>query len=128
MQAQLTTATATPRDDLTKALERELEMLPEDAAEISRLVLDAFGHDEELDDEELSSDLRSVFYTLEEHKLLDFRREEDRNEEGHIRRYFYWSIRWDEVTGGADDTADADGESTVYDELPQNAWSRGSAA
>lgn len=128
MQAELAAPVTDQRDRLTKALIRELEMHRDDATEISGLVLAAFDGQEELDDEELSSDLRSVFYTLEERKLLDFRREEERNEEGHIRRYFFWSIRWDEVTAGADEAADAEGDETIYDELPQNAWSRPSAA
>lgn len=126
---QLEPRTDDKRVVLSNALERELDMRPDDARAVAGLVLDAFGGDEELDDEELSSDLRSVFYTIEDENLLDFRREEDRNEEGHLRRYFFWTIRWDEVTPDASDTDDqADEDQTVYDELPQNAWSRGSAA
>lgn len=119
----------TPRKVLAKALERELEMRPDDASEVARLVLDAFGGDRELDDEELSSDLRSVFYTLEDRKLLDFRREEYRNEEGHVRRAFYWTIRWDDVAPDRNaDTSTGERTGTVYDDLPQNAWNRPSAA
>lgn len=126
---QLELRTDDKRVALSNALERELDMRPDDAREVAALVLDAFGGDEELDDEELSSDLRSVFYTIEDENLLDFRREEDRNEEGHLRRYFFWAIRWDEVAPDASDADDqVDEDQTVYDELPQNAWSRGSAA
>jgi hypothetical protein len=101
-----------------------------DARQIAQYVLSAFEDaDEELDDREIDSDLRSVFYELEEHKLLDFRRETYRNEDGHKRRAFYWTIRWDEVEPDeAEETRAGEGEETVYEELPQNAWTRGSAA
>jgi transcription initiation factor IIE alpha subunit len=125
MPAEVTLADADPTAKLAHALERDLDMRSTDAREVADLVLGAFDGEEELDDENLSTDLRSMFYTLEEEKLLDFRREETRNEDGHIRRYFHWTIRWDEVapeTG--DDEGDAEGEDSVYDDLPQNAWDR----
>lgn len=111
--------------ELAQALEREMDMRSNDAREIASLVLSAFAGEDELDDEELDPDLRSVFYELEEHRLLDFRREETRNEEGHIRRYFHWRIRWEEVSPDEAETDTASGEEgTVYDDLPQNAWAR----
>lgn len=123
---QLELRTDDKRAALANALERELDMHPDDAREVSGLVLSAFDGREELDDEELSSDLRSVFYTIEDQNLLDFRREEERNEEGHLRRYFFWTIRWDEVTPDAPEGDDEGAEDrTVYDDLPQNAWKRG---
>ncbi len=129
MNATLAQRPRGPQVLLTKALIRELEMRREDAGEVAGLVLSAFGGDKELDDEELTSDLRSVFYTLEDRQLLDFRREEYRNEEGHIRRAFFWSIRWDEVAPGrGSEDAEDEEQETVYDELPQNAWQRGQSA
>lgn len=113
---------------LADALEREMEMEADDARNIAGHVLAAFGDVEELDDREIDSDLRSVFYELEEHKLLAFRRETYRNEDGHKRRAFYWTIRWDEVEPDeAEDATAGEDEDTVYEELPNNAWSRGAA-
>lgn len=113
---------------LADALEREMDMEADDARHIAGHVLAAFGDVEELDDREIDSDLRSVFYELEEHKLLDFRRETYRNEDGHKRRAFFWTIRWDEVEPDeAEDAAAGEDEDTVYEELPNNAWSRGAA-
>lgn len=129
MQVELACTARDRGEQLAQALIRELEMQPTDASEIAALVLSAFDGDEELDDDLLSPDLRSVFYTLEDRQLLDFRREEYRNEEGHIRRAFFWSIRWDQVAPDEGDGATSEeAEQTVYDELPQTAWSRSSAA
>lgn len=110
---------------LAGALEREMGMDAPDAREIASVVLAAFGEGPELDDREIDSDVRSVFYELEEHKLLNFRREEYRNEDGHKRRAFFWTIRWDEVEPDAADDAEApDEEDDVYDDLPNDAWDR----
>lgn len=129
MTEPLQTTTGQVQGQLADALEREMEMDARDARQIATHVLAAFGEEEELDDREIDSDLRSVFYALEEHKLLDFRRETYRNEDGHKRRAFFWTIRWDEVEPDeAEDASAGDGDETVYEELPQNAWTRGSAA
>jgi hypothetical protein len=110
---------------LAGALEREMNMDTEDAREIAGIVVASFGDETELDDREIESDVRSVFYELEEHKLLDFRREEYRNDEGHKRRAFFWTIRWDEVEpDAANDTDAADEDDDVYDSLPSDAWQR----
>ncbi len=125
MQAQLASASTDQQGKLAKALMNALEMRAEDASEVASLVLMAFNGDEELDDEELSTDLRSMFYTLEEQKLLDFRREEFKNEDGNLRRAFYWTVRWDEVEETAKGTpATRPSHETVYDDLPSNAWDR----
>ncbi|PSG97943.1 hypothetical protein BRD56_02845 [Thermoplasmatales archaeon SW_10_69_26] len=113
------------RDQLAAALARDMDMDTTDAREIASFVLAAFEGQEELDDRELDSDLRSVFYEIEEHKLLNFRRETYRNEDGHKRRAYYWTIRWDEVRPdeAADESSSESGNS-VYEELPTDAWSR----
>lgn len=111
---------------LAQALWEDLEMDRSDAMEIAGYVIGAFQGQEELDDDHLDPDLRSIFYTLENQRLLSFRREEFRNEEGHIRRAFYWRIRWENIDTSADAQPVAgDRESgTVYEALPSDAWSR----
>ncbi len=128
MQAQLATRNE-PHEQLTQALKHTLGMRTGDAQEVAQLVLISFNGDDELHDDELSTDLRSMFYTLEEQKLLDFRREEYKNDEGHLRRAFYWTIRWDNVHDAAEhNQAPANAKNTVYDDLPKNAWNRATAA
>lgn len=123
------TRSATRENKLTAALQRDLEMDPVDAEEIAAIVVSTFQGRDELDDREIGCDLRSVFYELEEHKLLEFRRETYQNEEGHKRRAFFWTIRWDEVEPDElDEGPSNEHQPTVYDELPQNAWSRASEA
>lgn len=128
MQAQLATLQE-PHERLTQALKNTLGMQAGDASEVAQLVLLSFNGDEELHDDELTTDLRSMFYTIEEQKLLDFRREEYKNDEGHLRRAFYWTIRWDNVEEAAEHVQSSTGPSdSVYDELPQDAWSRATLA
>lgn len=111
---------------LAQALWEELEMDRSDAMEIAGYVVGAFQGDDELDDDELDPDLRSIFYTLENQRLLSFRREEYRNEEGFIRRAFYWRIRWEEIDTTTDGPQGSDqrDEGSVYEALPRDAWSR----
>ncbi|MDX1612309.1 MAG: hypothetical protein R3185_08060, partial [Candidatus Thermoplasmatota archaeon] len=59
------------------------------------------------------------------HRLLAFRREEYRSEEGYLRRAFYWHVRWENIRTDPASTAQAErASSSVYDELPQDAWAR----
>ncbi len=111
---------------LAHALRDELDMDRSDAMEIAGYVVGAFQGKEELDDDNLDPDLRSIFYTLENKRLLSFRREEYRNEEGHIRRAFFWRIRWEQIDTMAE-TAEARErreDSSVYEALPRDAWTR----
>lgn len=128
MEAQLATLQE-PHERLTQALRNTLGMQAGDASEVAQLVLLSFNGDEELHDDELTTDLRSMFYTIEEQKLLDFRREEYKNDEGHLRRAFYWTIRWDNVEEAAQHVQSSTGSNdSVYDELPHDAWNRATLA
>lgn len=109
------------REALTGALERTFEMARDDAAEIADVVLERFTDREEVDDETLDAEVRSVFYTLEAKRLLSFRRTEYTREDGDHRRAFFWRLRTEAlaipipVAGGYDDA-------DVYATLPSNAW------
>lgn len=113
--------TNTHRDALTGALERTFEMAREDAVEIADVVLERFTDRDEVDDETLDAELRSVFYTLEAKRLLSFRRTEYTREDGDHRRAFFWRLRTEAlatpvpVDGGYEDA-------DVYASLPSTAW------
>jgi len=111
----------THRDALTGALERAFSMEHDDAREIADVVLERFTATDEVDDETLDAEVRSVFYTLEGKRLLSFRRAEYTREDGDHRRAFYWRLRQEALVapvpeaGGYEDV-------DVYADLPASAW------
>lgn len=109
------------REALTGALERTFAMEREDAAEIADVVLERFSEREEVDDETLDAEVRSVFYTLEAKRLLSFRRTEYTREDGDHRRAFYWRLRTEELSRSVP-VMSAEDEVDVYAALPATAW------
>lgn len=110
-----------PRSSLQGALERAFDMAPEDAAEIAEVVLGTFAEKEEVDDETIDAELRSVFYTLEAKRMLAFRREEITREAGDKRRAFYWRLRPEAFERAVQVPVRAE-TPDVYASLPANAW------
>ena len=108
---------------LRDALQRAFEMAPEDADEIATAVLDRFQEGDEVADETLDADLRSVFYTLEAKRMLSFRRVEYTREDGDKRRAFYWKLRTESLAREVPVEA---AEPDVYASLPATAWRHGS--
>ena len=111
----------THRDALTGALEHAFGMEHGDALEIADVVLERFVDVEEVDDETLDAEVRSVFYTLEAKRLLAFRRTEYTREDGDHRRAFYWRLRVEALTPQVPAAGRYD-ESDVYASLPASAW------
>lgn len=103
------------------------EMDAEDARRISGLVIDQFGDKDELLDDEIPNDIRSVFYTLESKRILTFRRIEYEGEEGATLRGFYWRFNPDVNFDLGDGEASSE-EEDVYDQLPEDCWERDAAA
>lgn len=106
---------------LQGALERAFGMEPADAAEIAGVVLDTFADRDEVDDEMLDTELRSVFYTLEAKRMLSFRRVEITREEGDKRRAFFWRLRREALHEPVRVPVMTE-ETDVYAELPASAW------
>lgn len=107
---------------LIHALERAFEMEPEDARELADVVLERFQAAEEVDDETLDADVRSVFYTLEAKRMLSFRRVEYTREDGDRRRAFYWKLREEALDAPTADRPGDEREVDVYASLPATAW------
>lgn len=106
---------------LSSALERAFEMEPEDARELAGVVLERFSDKEEVDDETLDAEVRSVFYTLEAKRMLSFRRVEYTREDGDRRRAFFWKLR-EEALHEEDAPQAMAAETDVYATLPATAW------
>lgn len=112
-------------DALTAALQRTFEMAREDAREIADAVLERFQGVDEVDDETLDAELRSVFYTLEGKRMLSFRRVEYTREDGDKRRAFFWKLRLDALAAPREVPVLT--EDDVYASLPADAWRHGVA-
>ena len=109
------------REALTGALERAFAMEREDAAEIADVVLQRFTEHDEVDDETLDAEVRSVFYTLEAKRLVSFRRTEYTREDGNHRRAFYWRLRVEALTPAVPEAGGYE-DIDVYATLPASAW------
>lgn len=113
---------------LEKVLCCTFEMDREDAKMIVGCVIEQFGDKDEILDDEIPNDVRSVFYTLEAKRILTFRRIEYESEDGATLRGFFWRFHedWEPPEGALpDDDGDQD---NVYDALPEDCWERDAAA
>jgi hypothetical protein len=112
---------------LERALRKAFNMVREDASATARVVASAFRDDEEVNDEDLDKDLRSLFYTLEREQLLDIRRTEYKFE-GQVRRAYFWRMKPldrfpDEPIVQSISRDDLEAIS-VYHDLPPERWAR----
>lgn len=102
-------------------------MVREDATATARVVASAFREDDEVNDEDLDKDIRSLFYTLEREQLLDIRRTEYKFE-GQVRRAYFWRMkrldRLPEEPIVQAITRDEMEAISVYHELPPERWAR----
>lgn len=108
---------------LVGILRQRMKMLIEDAAAVSQVVEDAFAGQSELDDDRLDKDLRQVFYSLQDEKILDIRREERTDERGEAKRHYLWRVRDD---AGPDEASPRvlSEEERLYLRLRDEAWER----
>lgn len=125
-RATRTVPTTDLRGALARALARAFSMSEEDAAEVAGIVAGQFEGRAEVDDEQVSAELRSLFYTLEARRIMSFRREEYENAEGQKRRAFHWRLRPEVVVELAAPAAQPANED-VYHALPAECWTRGEA-
>lgn len=108
---------------LVRLLVDRMRMLREDAAAVAKVVEDAFQGNDELDDELIDKDLRQVFYSLQDEKLLAVRREE-RSRDGEARRHYLWHVPDLDDVGPGTPSRDVDGPQRVYERLGEAAWER----
>ena len=108
---------------LMRLLTDRMRMLREDAAAVTKVVEDAFQGNTELDDELIDKDLRQVFYSLQDEKVLDVRREE-RREDGVERRHYIWHLRDLDEDGLEPARRERDEAERLYAKLGDSAWER----
>lgn len=113
---------------LVRALQRAFHMLAEDAKQLAETVEGVFQGEEEVNDEDLDKDIRSLFYSLEREKLMTIRRTEYKFE-GQVRRAYFWQFAdLDKMLHEAAQPTKQELEliemSRLYRQLPQGLWSR----
>ncbi len=109
---------------LARLLRDKLRMMRDDALAVAHVVEDAFRGEDELNDEFLDSELRSMFYQLQDEGVLDVRRTEYKLD-GRDRRAYFWRMRDDEVVPMAGNgVLRPDHTSRMYHRLEEQAWAR----
>jgi len=119
-------------DDLTLAIKNSIEnqgMESDQAYALALHVLNFFGYSDRIIDNILEPEDRDAFYMLEDTGILTTEREETTLYDGREWRIHYWLFkreRISELMESADkEEKAAEVADSVYDELPDDIWSRG---
>jgi len=79
--------------DVTKAIEKKLNITAEEAKKIATLIMDMFGYDDRIIDNGLDQTERQLFYRLEAEGILSTAREEIVLQSGQSWRIHYWILQ-----------------------------------
>ncbi len=117
------------RDSFLRAVQHAFKMDPQDAEQVTGVIEGCFIGEDEVNDEDLDKETRSLFYALEAEGLVTFRRTEYKFE-GAVRRAFFWRLTEDVLSGAAWQALDAElaprsQEAALYEALSDDMWSRG---
>ncbi|MGB0653039.1 MAG: hypothetical protein ACPGQL_07540 [Thermoplasmatota archaeon] len=107
---------------LAKLLRDKLRMLKEDAQAVASVVEEAFRGEPELNDEFLDTQLRSVFYQLQDEGVLGLRRTEYELN-GQARRAYFWQVN-DALAPEHAPATRPEPSVRLYGRLDDQAWSR----
>lgn len=125
---ELTTLTV---EHLTKAIKNSIDkqgMPEEEARAMAQHVMNFFGYSERIIDNVLEPEDRDAFYMLEDAGILMTEREETTLYDGREWRIHYWMFRKDRIqeliSGKRTGEEEYEDSSNVYDEIPDDIWSR----
>ena len=119
-------------DDLTKAIKNSIDksgMETEAAKAMAKHVLNFFGYSDRIIDNVLEPEDRDAFYMLEDSGLLTTEREETTLYDGREWRIHYWLFRKEKIRELIEaqeekERQEAEQESLVYSEIPEDIWKR----
>jgi len=118
-------------EHLTKAIKNSIDkqgMPEEEARAMAQHVMNFFGYSERIIDNVLEPEDRDAFYMLEDAGILMTEREETTLYDGREWRIHYWMFRKDrihELIHGKSSSPEGDEDAqSVYDEVPDDIWSR----
>ena len=118
-------------EHLTKAIKNSIDkagMPEEEARAMAQHVMNFFGYSERIIDNVLEPEDRDAFYILEDAGILMTEREETTLYDGREWRIHYWMFRKERINElicgkkGCDSASGLD--QNVYDEIPDDIWSR----
>ncbi len=120
-------------EDLKRAIESVLEdtnMEPTRAEDMAERVMNLFGYDKTITDNLLSPEERDTFYQLEDLDILMTEEETTNLPSGKKWRIHYWILNESKVREILEEEVEKENEveeeKTVYDELSDEVWERGS--
>jgi len=118
-------------EHLTKAIKNSIDkqgMPEEEARAMAQHVMNFFGYSERIIDNVLEPEDRDAFYMLEDAGILMTEREETTLYDGREWRIHYWMFRKERIheliSGKSRGAEGAEGSDSVYDEIPDDIWSR----
>jgi len=118
-------------EHLTKAIKNSIDkqgMPEEEARAMAQHVMNFFGYSERIIDNVLEPEDRDAFYMLEDAGILTTEREETTLYDGREWRIHYWMFHKERISeliyGGGRFQDNLDESETVYDDIPEDIWSR----
>jgi polyhydroxyalkanoate synthesis regulator phasin len=118
-------------EHLTKAIKNSIDkagMPEEEARAMAQHVMNFFGYSERIIDNVLEPEDRDAFYMLEDAGILTTEREETTLYDGREWRIHYWMFRKERISeliyGKGRSNEQLEEGATVYDEIPEDIWSR----
>lgn len=118
-------------EHLTKAIKNSIDkagMPEEEARAMAQHVMNFFGYSERIIDNVLEPEDRDAFYMLEDAGILMTEREETTLYDGREWRIHYWMFRKERIheliCGKKGCDSASGGDQNVYDEIPDDIWSR----
>ena len=118
-------------EHLTKAIKNSIDkqgMPEEEARAMAQHVMNFFGYSERIIDNVLEPEDRDAFYMLEDAGILTTEREETTLYDGREWRIHYWMFHKERISelicGRGRSLDNLDEGVTVYDDIPDDIWSR----
>ena len=102
-------------------------MVDDESSYLAEHILNFFGYSDRIIDNVLHPEDRDTFYMLEDAGLMETEREETTLYDGREWRIHYWLLKIAEIqrrTDAGPKYAPDDQEPSVYDEIPDDIWSR----
>ncbi len=99
----------------------------DESSYLAEHILNFFGYSDRIIDNVLHPEDRDTFYMLEDAGLMETEREETTLYDGREWRIHYWLLKIVEIerrTDAGPKYAPEDLEPSVYDEIPDDIWSR----
>jgi hypothetical protein len=102
----------------------------QDWDQISQFIMDFFGYEDIVLDNRLTPRDRDIFYMLEGAGLIRTEMEEATLQKGKVWRIHYWKLNFEKIEEllkedkGTDAEAEGTPEGNVYENMPENGWSR----